>query len=624
MSKPEQMINKVKKMNQSAMAITEHGSLFSSVKIYKECKKQSVKYIHGCELYISPKSRFDKDKDNKYYHMTVLAKNEKGRLNLNKLVTKGYLEGFYSKPRVDFELLKQHSEGLIIFSGCMAGQVQQTLASGKIGNKEDIIITEQGITEAKGVIKKYKEVFKDDYYLEIQSHRDIKQRRLNRAIVDIAKEMNVEYVVTADSHYTEEEDFDLHGIFIQIGQNREAGETYLDAFLQSESDVMRLLQPTLTEEEAEIAIRATRLIADKCNVHIPLSAPLIPHVDIPFEYKNEEEYLKDLCNTGWKQRGINKKDKNTRKIYQERLEYEFNAVRDMGFIGYFLLVYSYVNSVERRGIARGSGGGCLIAYLLNIVDIDPIKYGLYFERFIDVGQLDLLKEGIITPKELKIPDVDSDFGTKDREKVVQNIEEKYTKKKFASLGQFGYIWDKSAIKDVGRVLGIDFNILNNITKDLNDLTIQDAREEGYTQKWEKRYPQLFMYAEKLAGLPRSFGVHPCGKAITIDELDYYHALAENDGHLVFQMDMNDAEDLGIVKVDLLGLRTVDVYYDVLDMIKKKYREYLDPAIIDFDDEKVYKEVFQKGFTDGVFQFELVKWLTCSGDTTRLNFVNSIA
>lgn len=609
---PKDLVTRAKEMNQSAIAITEHGNLFSSIKMYKECEAQGIKYIHGCEVYISPTSRFEKDKDNKYNHMTILAKNEQGRLNLNKLVTKGYLEGFYSKPRIDFDLLKEHKDGLIVLSGCMLGIVQQTLAGGKIGDKDDIEITEKSIQETKKVIKHYREVFKDDYYLEIQSHRDIKQQKLNRVIVNIAKEMGIEFVATADTHMTKEEDFELHKIFIEIGQSREANETYLDCHLQSESDVMRLLMPTLTEEESTIAVRTTRLIADKCNVNIPLSAPLIPHVDIPFEYKNEEEYIKDLINKGWKERKINSFPKEKRKVYQERLTYEFNAVKEMGFIGYFLLVYSYVNSVQRRGIARGSGGGCLIAYLLNIVDIDPVKYGLYFERFIDVGQLDLLREGVITPKERKIPDVDSDFGKKDREKVVQTIEKKYTKERFASLGQFGYIWDKSAIKDIGRVLSqkgaiyynqLDFNILNNITKDLNDLTIQEAREEGYTQKWEKKYPQLFKYAEKLAGIPRSFGVHPCGKAITIDDLTYYHALAENEGHLVFQMDMNDAEDLGIVKVDLLGLRTIDVIYDVLEMIGKTYREYLDPAILNFEDNRVYEEVFQNGFTDGVFQFE---------------------
>lgn len=602
MSRIEDVVQKVATLKQRAFAVTEHGNVFSAVKAHKLAKKENIKHIFGAEFYIT-ENRFIKNKDKKYYHLTILAKNEKGRLNINKLATMGYLEGYYSKPRIDHELLKKHSEGLIILSGCMASELQQALAGGKIGDG-DIFITESNITNAKGVIKWYRDVFGADYYLEVQAHRDYRQQKLNRAIVDLAVDMGIEYVATTDSHFVNEEDLELHSIFIQIGQNREPHEdTYKDTHIMSAEEVVKKLTDKMTYEEAEKAVKTSLIIADKCNAELPFSAPLVPHVDTPFEFKDEEEYIKELCNQGWKKRRIHKLPKEKQIEYKERLIYEFEANKRLGFISYNLLVYSYVNSAKRRGIARGSGGGSLILYLLEIVDVDPIKYGLYFERFIDVGQLDLLREGVITEKELKYPDVDSDFGTRDREKVVQFIENKYTKEKFASLGQFGYIWDKSAIKDVGRVLGIDFNILNNMTKDLQGLTILDAREEGYTQKWEKKYPELFKYAEKLAGLPRSFGVHPCGKAITIDELTHYHALAENEGHLVFQMDMGDAEDLGLVKVDLLGLRTLDVIYDSLDMIGKEYREYLAPDVLNFEDERVYAEVFQQGYTDGIFQFE---------------------
>lgn len=610
MSRPDEVINKVKRLGQKGLAVTEHGNVYSAVKMYKLAKQNSLKFIYGCEFYICD-DRFEKNKDRKYFHLTVLAKNEAGRLNINQLVTKGFLEGFYFKPRIDFKLLKEHGEGLIVLSGCMASELQQTLAGGKIGNG-DIEITSGNIERAKTVVKRFREGFGEDYYLEVQSHRDRRQQQLNRAIVDIAHELNIEYVGTADSHFVEEDDFELHNIFIEIGTNREAGETYADTQIQSQKEAWTLLHPALTDEECDTAILTTSKILDKCNVHIPLSAPLIPHVEIPFEYRSEDEYIQKLCNKGWLERGINKLDKPLQKEYRERLMYEFNAIKDMGFIGYYLLVYGYANSVERRGIARGSGGGSLIAYLLNIVDIDPIRYGLYFERFIDVGQLDLLKEGVIEAYELKIPDFDLDFGRSDREKVVQNIEDTYTKEHFASLGQFGYIWDKSAIKDIGRVLSregavyynqLDFNILNNITKDLNDLTIQDAREEGYLDKWDKRYPKLFEYAEKVAGLPRSFGIHPCGKVVTVDKLLHYHAVAENDGHLVFQMDMEDAEALGLVKIDALGLRNIDIIYSVLDSLDLKYRDYLDPAKLDFEDKRIYQEVFQTGFTDGVFQFE---------------------
>jgi DNA polymerase III subunit alpha len=611
MSKPEDVIKKVASLKQKAVAVTEHGNVYSAVKVHKLAKKENIKHIYGAEFYIT-EDRFVKDKDKKYYHLTVLAKNEQGRLNINTLATLGFLEGFYYKPRIDHKLLKQYGEGLIVLSGCMGSEVQQALAGGKIGDG-DVFITDKTIDDARGIVKWYRETFGEDYYMEVQSHRDYRQQKLNKAIVDIAEDMGIEYVATTDSHFVDEDDFELHNIFIQIGQNREAGETYEDTHIMDSNEVTKKLLGSLSRVQAERAVRTSLIVADKCNVDIPLSAPLIPHVDVPFEYADENEYLRDLCNKGWIERGINKKSKTLQSVYKDRLMFEYNAITEMGFTGYYLLVHGYANSVERRGIARGSGGGSLVAYLINIVDIDPIKYGLYFERFIDVSQLDLLKSGQIQPHELKIPDFDLDFGTLERERVVQNIEDEYTKEHFASLGQFGYIWDKSAIKDVGRVLSsksdsiyfgkLDFNILNNITKDLNDLTIQDAREEGYIHKWEKRYPKLFEYAEKLAGLPRSFGVHPCGKVITIDKITHYHAVAENEGHLVFQMDMEDAESLGLVKIDALGLRTVDVIFDVLDLIKKRYRDYLDPAILNFDDKRVFQEVFQKGFTDGVFQFE---------------------
>lgn len=599
MSRPEEIVEKVKANGQAGFAITEHGNVFSSVKLYKLAKANNLKFVYGIEFYITD-DRFKKDKTSKYNHLTVLAKNEQGRLNINKLASLGYLEGFYYKPRIDHELLLKHKEGLVVLSGCMASEFQQALAGGKIGDN-DVHITSGNIEKAKEVARKYRNWFGEDYYLEIQSHRDPRQQKLNRAIVDIAKELNIPYVVTADSHFADANDYELHSIFIQIGQNREAGETYQDTHLQSEQEAREILSISLTDEEIDHAINNTIKILDMCNVDVPISAPLIPHVDVPEEFGSEEAYIKHLIREGWKRRGIHKLPKEKQKVYKERLQYEFNAIKEMGFIGYFLLVHSYVNVVKRRGIARGSAGGSLISYLLNIVDIDPVKYGLYFERFIDVGQLDLLKQGIITEKELKIPDIDSDLGTQDREKVIDFIVNKYGKNKVAALGQFGFIWDKTAIKDVGRVLGIDFDTLNQITKEIGDDTIQEAIDDGRMDKWLKKYPKLFEYAPKLAGLPRSFGKHPCGKVVTIDDVTSYTAVALSDDEITLQLDMKDAEELGLVKIDTLGLRTVDVIYDTLEMIGKDY-DYIDPNKMNFEDEKVLN-IFRNGFTDNIFQFE---------------------
>lgn len=586
-SRIENIVKKVKNLNQNAVAITDHGNVFASIKAYKECKKQNIKFIYGCECYICNDIKI-KDKNNKYYHLILLAKNEQGRLNLNKLVSLSRLEGFYYKPRIDFELLKKYKEGLIVLSACLAGEIQKYLQN-------------NNYQKAKKIASKYKQEFGDDYYLEFQSHSDIEQLKLARQVIDLAKELKIPYVVTADSHYINKEDQELHSLFVQIGQEREAGETYNDCYIQSEEDIKKILKNTLTDEEIQIAINNTVEIANKCNVQIPLSPPQIPHVDVPKKFKNEEEYLKYLCNKGWKQRNLHKLPPDEQKKYKDRLYYEFNAIKEMGFSGYYLLVYSYANIAKRRGVARGSGGGSLVAYLLNIVDIDPIEYGLYFERFIDVSALDLLRNKQIKPEELKIPDFDLDFGEEDREKVLKFITNKYGEDKVAAIGNFQYIWDKSAIKDIGRVLKIPFETTNKITKIIGDNTIEETIQEGLLDEYIKKYPKLFHYAKQLAGLPRSFSVHPCGKIVAVKDLTYYTAITESDGNTVYQADMYDIEDLGLVKIDTLGLRTVDLIYDILDMIEKDY-DYINPKKMNFNDQKVL-EVFRKGNTHGVFQFE---------------------
>jgi len=603
LSKVEDVVQKVATLKQKAVAITEHGNTFSAVKIHKLAKEQNIKHIYGMEAYITD-DRFIKDNTKRYYHLTLLAQNEKGRLNLNKLASLGYLEGFYYKPRIDRKILEQYNEGIIVLSGCMAGELQQSLAGGKIGDG-DVTITENNIINAKGVIEWYRKIFGDRYYLEVQAHRDERQQKLNRTIIDLAKELNIEYVATTDSHFVEEEDHELHSIFIQIGTNREAGEVYEDTHLMGAEEVVRKLMNSstfgLTLDEATQAVRTSLIISDRCNVSLPLSEPIIPHVNVPDEFDNEIAFLKSEINKGWVRRQINRKDSNLIKIYKERLNYEFNAIEKMGFEGYFLFVQSYVNSVKRRGIARGSSGGSLIAYLLSITEIDPIPYGLYFERFIDVSAVELLEKGEITRKELKIPDVDSDFGKKARDTVVDSIIKRYGKDKFASLGTFNYIWDKSAVKDVGRVRGIPNKISNKITKELGDSTLEYAIEINQFSEYREQYPKLFEYAMKLAGVPRSFSTHACGKIVSIKDVDWYMPVAVGEKGVVIQGDMNDAEDLGLVKADVLGLKSLDVIYDTLEMIGKDY-DYISPDKLDFKDKKVL-ELFRNGNTEGIFQFE---------------------
>lgn len=607
---PEALVQKIKELggDNSALCVTEHGNVYSNVEIYKLCKQYGVKYLYGCEMYICDNVNI-KDKSNKYFHLVVIAKNEQGRINLNKLISESCKYKYYGKPRIDFNMLCQYKEGLLVSSACMAGEVQKAL----LNNDYDLV---------KKIINRYHNIFKDDYYLEYQSHSEETQQLLNRKIVDLAKELNIKYIVTTDAHYLTNEDQKYHSIFVQIGQAREVGETYNDCYVQSEEEILNICKST-TREENLIAIQNANEIANKCNVDIPLSAPIMPHIYVPKEYKTEIDYLRHLCIEGWYSKKIHLK--SNKEEYKKRLGYEMNAIQQMGFEGYFLLVYSYANSVKRRGIARGSAGGSLVCYLSNITDIDPIEYGLYFERFIDVGALELLKEGKITKKELKIPDVDSDFGKDDRNKVLQFVINKYGQDKVVSLGSFQYIWAKGAIKDIGKVLGIPFEITNQMTSQLDKESIKEVIDLGLLDKYKEKYPELFIYAEKLAGLPKSFSAHPCGKCICMEYVTYYNAIDINDdGEVILQGDMHTAEDLGLIKADFLGLRTVDVIYDTLEMIGKDY-EYIAPHNIDFYDEKVWDN-FRKGFTSGIFQFssngmkDTLKKIDCSNidDLTTAN------
>lgn len=613
----EDIAKRLKEIGQDTIAITEHGNLYSNVEAFSKLSKEGIKVINGCEVYICDDINVT-NKNSKYYHLILLCKNEQGRLNLNWLVSQSTLYKYYGRPRIDFKMLEEHHEGLICLSACMAGEVSRALE-----NNDNQL--------AESIALKYKNLFGEDYYIEYQAHLVDEQQQLNLQLINLANKLGIKYVVTCDAHYVRPEDEKYHNIFIQIGSQREAGEIYKDCYLQSEQDVID--KCVSTKQYTQQAIATTHEIANKCENTIPLSAPIIPHVPVPSGYKSELQYLQYLCNNGFKDKGFDKwtkeqwknyltdkiyKDDGTveevelvhfdsaeeiRKKYIDRARYEMNALKEMGFEGYYLLVHSYVNAAKRRGIARGSGGGSLLAYLCGIVDIDPIKYGLYFERFIDVGALDLLKDGTITKKELKIPDFDCDFSPSDRDKVLQFIIDRYGNENVVSLGQFSYIWAKGAIKDIGRVLGIPFEVTNEITKSLGNETIEEALNLGLLDEYKDKYPELFEYASKLSGLPKSFGVHPCGKVVAVREVMYYNATEYNDKQNVWvlQGDMHSADDLGLVKIDLLSIRTLDVIYDTLEMIGKDY-DYIAPHKLNMNDPKIWNE-FAQGHTDCIFQFE---------------------
>lgn len=615
--KIEELAEKLKSIGQNTIAITDHGNLYGAVEAYKVLSDNGIKAITGCEMYICDDVNIQ-NKDSKYYHLILLCKNNQGRLNLNHLVTESCNYKYYGKPRIDFSMLEKYHDGLICSSACMAGEISRA-------------ISDNDMDTARQVAKKYRNLFGEDFYIEYQSHENEEQQKLNAKLIQLANELGIKYYVTCDAHYLNKEDQKYHSVFVRIGSMREAGETYDDCYIQSEQEILEKCY--LTTKYNKEAIRVTEEIAAKCENTIPLSAPILPHVPIPEQFSTEEDYFKYLCNKGFKEKGFADWDldqwkqyytetveidgeqvtrqlaefnsaKEIRDRYIDRCRYEMNAIVKMGFVGYYLLVHSYVTCVNRRGIARGSGGGSLLAYLSGIVDIDPIKYGLYFERFVDVGALSLLENGQITKKELKIPDFDTDFAPSERDIAVEFVSKRYGSENFVAIGQFGYIKAKGAIKDIGKVLGIPFEVTNTMTKSLdNETTIQDALDLGLLDAYKSDYPELFVYASHLAGLPKSFGVHPCGKIICMNPAVTYNAVEynENKNEMVLQGDMHTADDLGLVKCDFLGLRTLDVIYDVLDMIGKDYN-YIAPHKINTSDKLVWNE-FAEGHTDCIFQFE---------------------
>lgn len=623
----DELIQKLKELGQESIAITEHGRNLGTVAIYKQMNDANIKYIHGCEVYICDDVSI-KDKDSRYYHLVLLCKNEIGRLNLNKLMSiSEHPDNFYYKPRIDFNMLKKHSDGLVCLSACMAGEISRFLEK---DNEEEAIRR----------ALKYKSIFKDDYYLEIQSHMESSQISQNKKIVELAKKLNIEVVVTCDAHYTNKEDKNYQNKYAFNGKYKEDGEAYVDCFIQSEEEVIErlsYLQPNVISQ----AIRNTHKIADKCNVQIPLSAPIMPHLDVPTEFSDSTEWLMSVCKKGFIEKlNINYDTKqifdiskmsiryiydelgefvrteeyqltqNEIREYIERFDYEINSLHRMGFIDYILLVYSYANIAKRRGIARGSGGGSLVCYVSNITNIDPIEHKLYFERFIDVGALDLLESGEITQKELKVPDIDLDFSSDSCVEVLDFLVQKYGEDNVASIGRFGTNKTKGTIRDMCKVFGISLEQEDEIAKSFGEYELEeiDMMISGDIPMLEsakeailntKKHKELFDYVRKLIGLPKSFGLHSCGRIISTKELDFFTpSCYDSSGVRFLQGDMYDVEDLGLVKIDVLGLRTIDQEYETLEMSGENI-EFINSKQ-DFSDNKVL-DVFRNGDTVGIFQ-----------------------
>ncbi|MDE6065001.1 MAG: DNA polymerase III subunit alpha, partial [Lachnospiraceae bacterium] len=574
-------------------AITDHGVMYGVIDFYRAAKEAGIKPILGCEVYVAPNSRFDKELtggEDRYYHLVLLAENDTGYANLMKLVSRGFTEGYYYKPRVDMEILNQFHEGIIALSACLAGEVQRYIIKGLID-------------EAEKAALRYRDCFgADNYFLEMQDHGIAEQRIVNTELMKISKKLDIPLVVTNDVHYTYKEDVDSHDILLclQTGKKladedrmRYEGGQY---YVKSEEE-MKGLFPYAWE-----AVENTQRIADRCNVEIEFGVTKLPKYDVPEGY-DSWSYLNKLCREGLLERygDENAPAGDTGQTLAERLAYELDVIRTMGYVDYFLIVWDFINYARENGIpvgpGRGSAAGSIVAYCLKITNIDPIRYSLLFERFLN-------------PERVSMPDIDVDFCYERRQEVIDYVGRKYGADKVVQIVTFGTMAAKGVIRDVGRVMDLPYAFVDSIAKmvpfELN-ITIDRALEINpefrnlYNSDEQVHY--LIDMCKRLEGLPRHTSMHAAGVVICQKSADEFVPLSRGaDGSITTQFTMTTLEELGLLKMDFLGLRTLTVIKDAVDMIEKDTGKHLDIDHLDFDDKAVLDSI-GTGRTDGVFQLE---------------------
>ena len=585
-SKIGELAARAKELGMDSMAITDHGVMYGVIDFYRAARAAGIKPIIGCEVYVSPGSRFDRETvhgEDRYYHLVLLAENNTGYQNLMKIVSKGFVDGFYYKPRIDEEVMREYHEGIIALSACLAGEVPRYLEKGLY-------------EEAKEAAKRHLEIFGEgNYFLELQDHGIPLQRQVNQGIMRLSKELNIPLVATNDCHYINADDWEAHDILlcIQTGkkvsdENRmryEGGQYYV----KSEEE-MRQLFPYAPE-----AIENTHKIAERCNVEIEFGVTKLPRFDVPDEY-DSWGYLNHLCDEGFALRYPD--DDGTLRA---RLDYELGTIKSMGYVDYFLIVWDFINFAKSHGIAvgpgRGSAAGSIVAYCLKITDIDPIRYQLLFERFLN-------------PERVSMPDIDVDFCYERRQEVIDYVVEKYGKDQVAQIVTFGTLAARGVIRDVGRVMDLPYSLCDQVSKmvpaELNitlDLALQKNPELKALYESDEQVKKLIDMSKRLEGLPRHTSMHAAGVVISRTSIDEYVPLSRGaDGTIVTQFTMTTLEELGLLKMDFLGLRTLTVIQDAVKMIEKDYGVKLDLEHIDYDDKKVMDSL-GTGKNEGVFQLE---------------------
>lgn len=491
-NKIKELPARAKELGMKAMAITDHGVMFGVVDFYKECKKVGIKPIIGCEVYVAPRTRFDKESniDNKYSHLILLAKNETGYKNLSILVSMGFIEGFYYKPRIDLELLEKYHEGLICLSACLAGSVNKAIL------KEDM-------EEAKRIALWHKNIFGEDYYLEVQPNGLPEQVLVNQKLVELSKELDIPLVATNDSHYLKKEDAYIHEILLCIQTGKKMSDPDrmkmgVDEFYVKSPEEMADYFKNIPE-----AIENTVKIAEKCNFDFEFGNTKLPNYEVPKEYPTHADYFKELCRTGLKKRYGD----NPSSEIKERLEYEISVIEKMGYVDYYLIVWDFINYAKTNGISvgpgRGSGAGSIAAYAMGITDIDPIKYNLLFERFLN-------------PERISMPDFDIDFCYERRPEVIEYVARKYGRDHVSQIITFGTMAAKMVIRDVARVLDLPYSEADKLAKMIPNevhITIKKALEQNIELKNlyenDEETKKLLDIAMKLEGLPRQASTHAC-------------------------------------------------------------------------------------------------------------------
>lgn len=575
---------RAKELGMDAMAITDHGAMFGAIDFYKACKANGIKPIIGCEVYVAPRSRCDKDPnlDSKYNHLILLAKNNEGYKNLSKLVSLSYIEGFYYKPRIDREILEKYHENLICCSACLAGEVNQA-------------ILKNDMEEAEKIATWYRDLFGEDYYLEVQNNGVKEQVLVNQKLVELSKKLNIPLVATNDAHYLKREDAYNHEVLLCI----QTGKRITDEDrMRFETDELYVKSP---EEMKEYfvgipeAIENTVKIADKCNVEFEFGHTILPNYDVPEQFKTHFEYIQKLTDDGIKQRY----GENITQEIIDRKEYELNVIEKMGYVDYFLIVWDYIHFAKSNGIpvgpGRGSGAGSIVAYAIGITDIDPIKYNLLFERFLN-------------PERISMPDFDVDFCYERRQEVIDYVGRKYGIDHVSQIITFGTMSARMVIRDVGRALDLPYAEADKLAKMIpNELhiTIQKALEQNkeLAERYENEaeIKKLLDIAMALEGMPRQASTHACGIVITKEPVDTYVPLYVRDGAISTEYIMTTLEELGLLKMDFLGLRTLTVIQDTKDLVKQNQG-----IEVEFDEEmhdaEVYKQ-WQEGTSVGIFQFE---------------------